>query len=344
MVRISVLEPWIDPRGGEIERVRLDNGIVALEVLSLGGIIRSLWTPDNQGERANIVLGCDSAEDYLAQTAHLGAIAGRFANRIASGKLEYEGQTFQLDVNQATNCLHGGSEGFNRKRWQLGTLPDGVRLTLVSPDGDMGFPGHCTVQLDYRLAGNNLYVEFLASVDKPCPVSLTQHSYFNLDGSDNVLQHAMQVDAERYLTMDDVGVPTGICGVEDSVFDLRQGAILEGKMHDSSLASTRGYDHCYLMDNAEDSLKRFGCLSSVKSGRTLTLFTNQPGVQIYCANFLEGTIGRNGQPLNQYQGVCMEPQMIPDSPNQTQTYGEDVWLVPGQVYHHISRYQFDIDG
>ncbi len=341
MVRFSVLDPWTDPRGGEIERVRIDNGIIALEVLSLGGIIRALWTPDKQGERANIVLGCDSAEDYLTQNAHLGAIAGRFANRIALGKLQYQGQTYQLDINQASNCLHGGREGFNRKNWHLGQLPDGVRLSLVSPDGDMGFPGNCTVQLDYRLAANNLYVEILASVDKPCPVSLTQHSYFNLDGSHNNHQHQMQIDATHYLTMNEVGIPTGIAEVKDSIFDLTQGVTLGEKLHDPTLASTRGYDHCYLMDNLDGSLRRFGCLSSPVSGRAMTVFTNQPGVQLYCANFLAGTVGRNQQSLHQHQGVCIEPQKLPDSPNQTQL-GDDAWLVPGKIYHHISRYQFDI--
>ncbi|MEL4243561.1 aldose epimerase family protein [Shewanella xiamenensis] len=341
MVRFSVLDPWTDPRGGEIERVRIDNGIIALEVLSLGGIIRALWTPDKQGERANIVLGCDSAEDYLTQNAHLGAIAGRFANRIALGKLQYQGQTYQLDINQASNCLHGGREGFNRKNWHLGPLPDGVRLTLVSPDGDMGFPGNCTVQLDYRLAANNLYVEMLASVDKSCPVSLTQHSYFNLDGTSNNYQHQMQIDATRYLTMNEVGIPTGIAEVKDSIFDLTQSVTLGEKLHAPELTSTQGYDHCYLMDNPDGSLRRFGCLSSPVSGRAMTVFTNQPGVQLYCANFLAGTVGRNQQSLHQYQGVCIEPQMLPDSPNQTQL-GKDVWLVPGKIYHHISRYQFDI--
>ncbi|EGM68835.1 aldose epimerase family protein [Shewanella sp. HN-41] len=343
MVHFSVLDPWTDPRGGDIERVRIDNGILALEIISLGGIIRSLWAPDKHGERGNIVLGCDSAEDYLTQNAHLGAIAGRFANRIAHGKMHYQGQDYQLDVNQATNCLHGGSEGFNRKNWHLGPLPDGVRLTLMSPDGDMGFPGNCTVQLDYRLAANNLFVEILASVDKACPVSLTQHSYFNLDGSNTNHDHLVQIDATRYLTMDDVGVPTGIANAKGTIFDLTQGVTLGDKLHDPVLESTRGYDHCYLMDNADGSLARVGCLSSPISGRAMTLFTNQPSVQLYCANFLEGTLGRNQQVLHQHHGVCLEPQMLPDSPNQTELFGDAVWLVPGKIYHHISRYQFDID-
>lgn len=343
MVHFSVLEPWTDPRGGDIERVRIDNGILALEIISLGGIIRSLWTPDKHGERGNIVLGCDSAEDYLTQNAHLGAIAGRFANRIANGKMQYQRQDYQLDINQATNCLHGGREGFNRKNWHLGPLPDGVRLTLKSPDGDMGFPGNCTVQLDYRLAANNLFVEILASVDKACPVSLTQHSYFNLDGSNTNHDHRVQLDARRYLTMDAVGVPTGIADTAGSIFDLSQPIRLGDKLHATELASTRGYDHCYLMDNADGSLARVGSLSSSMSGRAMTLFTNQPSVQLYCANFLEGTQGRNQQVLQQHHGVCLEPQMLPDSPNQTELFGDAVWLVPGKVYHHISRYQFDID-
>ncbi|MCE9687606.1 galactose mutarotase [Shewanella sp. AS16] len=342
MVRFSVLEPWTDPRGGQIERVRIDNGILALEVLSLGGIIRSLWAPDRDGNRANLVLGCDSAEDYLTQDAHLGAIAGRYCNRIANGRMQHHGEQYQLDVNQASNCLHGGSEGFNRKLWHLGPLSDGVRLTLQSPDGDMGFPGNCTVQLDYRLAGNNLYVEILASVDKACPISLTQHSYFNLDGSDSNHGHWLQLDAQRYLSMNEVGIPTGIERVDDSVLDLRRPTPLGAGLADAMLAETQGYDHCYLMDNPQAELKRFGRLSSPVSGRALSLYTNQPGVQLYGANFLQGTLGRQQEVLQQHQAVCIEPQMLPDSPNQADLLG-NAWVEPGELYHHISRYQFDTD-
>ncbi|AZG74911.1 aldose epimerase family protein [Shewanella livingstonensis] len=342
MVRFSVLEPWQDPRGGEIERVRIDNGIIALEVLSLGGIIRSLWTPDRNGERKNIVLGCDSAEDYLTQQAYLGAIAGRYCNRIANGKTQYNGEHYQLSVNQASNCLHGGVEGFNRKLWQLGALSDGMRLTLKSPDGDMGFPGNCTVQLDYRLVGNNLYIEMLASTDKACPISLTQHSYFNLDGnrSDTNEQHTLQVDATKYLTMNDVGVPTSIQATAGSDVDMAIATPMSVQTERAALAATNGFDHCYVLDNPSADLQRFGCLASPNSGRSMTVYTNQPGVQVYGANFLQGTIGKKQRPLCNHQAVCIEPQMLPDSPNQTDLLG-DAWVKPGQVYHHMTRYQFD---
>jgi aldose 1-epimerase len=344
MVRFSVLEPWQDPRGGEIERVRIDNGIIALEALSLGGIIRSLWTPDRKGERHNIVLGCDSAEDYLAQQAHLGAIAGRYSNRIANGKTQYKGEQYQLSVNQASNCLHGGAEGFNRKLWQLGALSDGMRLTLKSPDGDMGFPGNCTVQLDYRLVGNNLYVEMLASTDKACPISLTQHSYFNLDGSSSQsnTEHTLQVDAKSYLTINDVGIPTSIQATKGSEVDMAVATSMSVQTARPALAVTNGFDHCYLLAHSGADLQRFGCLASPNSGRSMTVYTNQPGVQVYGANFLQGTIGKKQRIFNDHQAVCIEPQMLPDSPNQADLPG-DVWITPGQVYHHITRYQFDAE-
>ncbi|MCL1057388.1 galactose mutarotase [Shewanella gelidimarina] len=340
MVRFRPLDPWSDPRGGQIERVIIDNGTLALEVMSLGGIIRSLWTPDRDGERGNIVLGCDSVSDYLAQDAHLGAIAGRYANRIAHGQFSADGQQYQLDINQASNCLHGGKEGFNRKHWHLGQLPDGVRLSLVSPDGDMGFPGKCTVQLDYRLVGNNLYIEMLASTDKTCPISLTQHSYFNLDGSNSSLQHALQVDSNLYLAMNDVGVPTQICETVNSALDLHQATLLQSFIGAEAFTATSGIDHCYLLPQTEPQLQRFGRLSSVGSGRGMTLYTNQPSVQVYGANFLQGTIGKNQQRLSQYQAVCLEPQQIPDAPNQPEIAGDGLTR-PGEIYHHISRYQFD---
>ncbi|MGS0681880.1 aldose epimerase family protein [Shewanella sp. 125m-7] len=340
MVRIRALEPWNDPRGGQIERVIIDNGTIAIEVLSLGGIIRSLWAPDRDGERANLVLGCDNAADYLAQDAYLGAIAGRYANRIAKGQFSVEHTSYQLDVNQDGNCLHGGKEGFHKKHWQLGTLPDGVRLSLKSPDGDMGFPGNCNVQLDYRLVGANLYVEILASSDKTCPISLTQHSYFNLDGSESTLTHQLQIDAQQYLKMDNGGVPSALHLTQGSSLDLSSPTQLQSLIGQEELTTTSGLDHCYVLPKSESTLQRFGKLSSSLSGRSLTLYTNQPGVQVYGANHLQGTVGKNQQVLKQYQGVCLEPQQIPDAPNQPEIAGNAL-IAAGEIYHHISRYQFE---
>ena len=342
MVRFSVLESWQNPRGEEVERIRLDNGTLAMEVLSLGGIIRSLWVPTKNGERQNVVLGCDNIADYLAQSAHLGAIAGRYANRIANGKLSYDGVDYQLSINQATNCLHGGEEGFNRKLWQLGTTSDGVRLTLLSPDGDMGFPGNCKVQLDYRLVGNNLYVEILATTDKACPVSLTQHSYFNLDGGHSNTTHQVQVDAKQYLTMNDVGVPTAMVATAGTDLDLASITPMAEQTQRPALAATNGFDHCFVMNNQAGELQRFGAISSTQNGVKMTVYTNQPGVQLYGANFLEGVVGKKQQVFANHQAVCIEPQMLPDSPNQPDLPG-NAWLTPNAIYHHISRYEFSVE-
>ncbi|MCC4834844.1 galactose mutarotase [Shewanella sp. 10N.7] len=343
MIQITALEPWQDPRGGQIERIRLDNGKVAVEILSLGGIIHQLWTADKQGEMTNIVLGCDSVADYLAQQAYLGAIAGRYSNRIANGKMSYQGHEYQLDVNQATNCLHGGADGFHLKQWQMQPLEDGVRLTLTSPDGDMGFPGNCQVQLDYRLDNNNLLIDMQAKVDKACPISLTQHSYFNLEGASSKTntRHQIQVDAQHYLPMNDVGVPIAMSSVTNSDLDLSQATVFSEQTQRPALAATNGFDHCYVLQKTADDLVRFGCLSSPESGRTMTIYTNQPGVQVYGANFLEGAIGFNGEVYQSHQAVCIEPQMLPDSPNQPDLPG-DPWVPAGGTYHHSSRYEFGI--
>lgn len=342
MVHFRPLEPWKDPRGGQIERIRIDNGIIALEVLSLGGIIRSLWTPNREGERGNIVLGCDSAEDYLAQDAHLGAIVGRYANRVANGQMSFGNEHHQLDVNQLNHCLHGGSEGFNRKHWLIGQLPDGVRLSLASPDGDMGFPGNCNIQLDYRLTGNNLYMEIFASTDKPCPISLTQHSYFNLESGQSVLNrdHWLQINSATYLPLDELGLPTVVSDVKGTNLDFNRMKAFASAQDDPAFSATSGIDHCYLTGAKDTELTHFGSLSAPKSGRRMTLYTNQPSVQIYGANFLGGQKGRNGQHLNKHQAICMEPQQIPDGPNQTELISNP-WIKPDQVYHHISRYQFE---
>ncbi len=342
MVRFRPLAPWTDPRGGQVERVIIDNGIIAMEVISLGGIIRSLWTPDRTQERGNIVLGCDTIEDYLEQQAHLGAIAGRYANRVAKGRMSRAGIEHHLDINQAGNCLHGGSKGFNQKQWHMGQLSDGVRLNLVSPDGDMGFPGQCNIQLDYRLVGNNLYMEIFAAVDKACPISLTQHSYFNLEGSQSASNdnHQLQVDSTQLLALDETGIPTGMLDAKGSLLDFRQEKKFAEFQHNPALSLTSGIDNCYLTGTTGSELARFGRLYAPESGRSMTLYTNQPSVQIYGANFLQGTPGKSGQELKQHQGVCIEPQQLPDGANQP-SLAADPWIAPGEVYHHISRYQFE---
>ncbi|MBQ4890780.1 galactose mutarotase [Shewanella sp. MMG014] len=343
MIEITALEPWQDPRGGSIERVRIDNGNIAIEILSLGGIIRELWTADKLGQRQNIVLGCDSVADYLAQQAYLGAIAGRYSNRIANGQLHYQGQDYQLDINQATNCLHGGRDGFHLKQWHMENLADGVRLTVDSPDGEMGFPGLCKVQLDYRLEGNNLLIDMQAQVDKACPISLTQHSYFNLDGADSEtnVDHHIQVDAHQYLTMNDVGVPTSMDETLGSDLDLSKPTPFSEQTQRAALSATNGFDHCYVLAQTNHDLVRFGCLSSPKSGRTMTIYTDQPGVQLYGANFLEGTKGFKGEIYQSHRAVCIEPQMLPDSPNQPHLPGEP-WIAAGDTYHHHTRYEFGV--
>ncbi|MGB0893397.1 MAG: aldose epimerase family protein [Parashewanella sp.] len=341
MIRVKALEPWITPDGEQVERVLVDNGVIAMEVLSLGGIIRSLWVPNKHGDRQNVVLGCDSTEQYLQQQAHLGAVAGRYANRIANGKLTRSGNVYQLDINKDGNCLHGGHQGFSYKNWQMGSLPDGVRLSLHSPDGDMGFPGNCNVQLDYRIVGANLFVEFQATVDKACPINLTQHSYFNLDGSTHIGQHSLQSDCRQVLKTDATGIPTTIISSTKGPLDFNTEKMLGLDLMAKELQPTEGFDHCFLMPKTLDTIQRFGYLKSNQSGIKMTLHTNQSGVQLYTANFLQGTVGKGNQTLQQHQGVCIEPQCLPDAPNQTELLG-NVWLEAGEVYHHISRYQFDV--
>lgn len=338
MVRSTVLAPWQDPRGGEVERVRIDNGIIALEVLSLGGIIRKLWVPDRHGNRTNVVLGCDSVADYLAQRAHIGCVAGRYANRIKDGHLNYHGQQYQLDTNLDGNCLHGGSHGFDRHNWDIGLLPDGLRLSLFSADGDMGFPGNCVVQLDYRLVNNNLFVEFTASSDKACPISLTQHSYFNLEQSDSIMEHWLQVWSDTLLIPDERKLPIGRQSLTDGDFALQLPQKI-GKILAKPSFAHDGLDHCYLLEQDSLGLHKAAQLLSAESGRRLTLHTNQPALQVYTGNYIAGTIGRKGVPMLAHQGMCLEPQMAPDAPNQPQL--GDPWLEPGQLYHHISRYEFD---
>lgn len=306
-----------------------------LAVLPFGATLCSLQVPVGNGRR-EVLLGCAPA-DYPRQQGWLGAVAGRFANRIGGAYLAYGGEAWWLDANQAPHCLHGGRDGFHRRPWQrLAQEADRLRLGLLSPDGDQGFPGRLEVQLEYRLEGWELVVEFRAQCDKPTPVSLTSHAYFNLDGGGDVRDHRLLLRADHYLPSRPDGIPLAPAPVQ-GVFDLRRGRRLgRDWLSHPQQAQAGGYDHCFLNHGeGQDWLAR---LESSDGRLAMEVITNQPSLQLYSGNGLGGTPDRNGGHYADHAGLCLEAQQVPDSPNRPEL--GNPWLLPGDSYHHLTHYRF----
>lgn len=306
-----------------------------LRGLDFGATLTSLTLPVGDGRR-EVLLGC-ADEDYPRQQVWLGAVAGRFANRIGGAALMRDGQHWPLDANQPPHCLHGGQGGFHRQIWQIKEQEaDRVRLLLRSKDGDQGFPGNLRVELEYRLEHWDLVVEFQASSDAPTPVSLTSHSYFNLDGGTDVRQHAITLRADSFLPTDASGLPLAITPVEGP-FDLRRERLIgQDWLSHPQQRQAKGYDHAYLLTGP-----RSEWAARVVSGDqqlAMEVHTNQPSLQFYTGNWLANTPDRDGRRHQDHQGFCLEAQQLPDSPNRPE-FG-DPWLLPGQRYHHQTRYRF----
>lgn len=309
-----------------------------LTLMTTGAALLSLRVPVGEGRR-EVLLGCQP-EDYANQQVYLNAMVGRFANRIAGSVLHYQDQTYPLTPNQGEHCHHGGWVGFDRRVWQVTAhQPDRVTLTLHSADGDQGFPGDCDVTLTYALENCDLVIEITATVSKACPVNLTSHGYFNLDGQrSDVRAHTLQVNASRYLPIDGAGIPLSAPQPVEAALDLRTARRLtEHWLSHPQLISAKGYDHCYLPDEGEAQTVA-ARLTSADEKLAMDVFTNQPGIQIYTGNYLAGAPSRDGDPYHDYEGICLEAQHLPDSPNRPEL--GDPWLLPGQTYHHQTRYRF----
>ncbi|WP_421276591.1 aldose epimerase family protein [Aeromonas veronii] len=304
-----------------------------LSVLDFGATLTALEIPIN-GTYRNVLLSCDPL-DYPNQRSYLGAIVGRFANRIGNARLERAGQEWQLDANEGTTCLHGGSDSLHNREWQLdGLAEDRIRLQTRLADGEQGFPGNLDVTVEYRLEQTDLVIELSATTDAPTPVNLTSHAYFNLDGGD-VRDHHIIINADRYLPTDEHSLPLGIAPVE-GVFDLRHGKrVGEQWMAHAQQKKCLGFDHCFLFVDASPSPQ--ATLMAGDGSLCMEMYTNQPGVQLYTGNWLTGTPKRGGGHWGNYQGLCLEAQQVPDSPNRPEL--GNPWLEPGERYQHITRYR-----
>lgn len=304
-----------------------------LGVLDYGATLTALEIAVGE-ERRNVLLACEPA-DYANQSAYLGAMVGRFANRIGNARLERDGQEWLVDANEGTTCLHGGRHSLHNREWQLvEQAADRLRLRTLLADGEQGFPGNLAVELEYRLEALDLVIEISATTDAPTPVNLTSHAYFNLDGGD-VRDHLIRIAADHYLPTDERSIPLGKTEVEGP-FDLRQTRRIGVDWQDHpQLVRCRGYDHCFLLD----PLPGQPAVTLISGDRRLhmEMYTDQPGVQLYTGNWLAGTPARGGGEWQNYQGLCLEAQQLPDSPNRPEL--GDPWLLPGQTYRHQTRYR-----
>jgi aldose 1-epimerase len=338
------------PDGRSVEVFTLTNANgVEVRAITYGGIITSLRVPDRQGTSGDVVLGFDGLEPYLKGHPFFGAIVGRYGNRIAGGQFTLDGRTYKLATNNGPNHLHGGNVGFDKAVWAAEPLASGVGVAFshTSPDGDEGYPGTLKVRVTYTLTDRNeLAVEYRATTDKPTPVNLTQHSYFNLAGSGDILGHELRIDANRFTPVDDTLIPTGeLAPVDGTPFDFRTptlvGARIDGS--DTQLKYGRGYDHNFVLNGSAGVLRPVVRLVEPKSGRTLDVATTEPGLQFYTGNFLDGTLkGKGGQVYNRRAGLCLETQHYPDSPNKPSF--PSAIVRPGKDYHSRTVFRFGVAG
>lgn len=328
-------QPW------RITTLRNRNGMVAT-FMDWGATWLSARVPMGDGHVREALLGCATPSDYLQQSAYLGATVGRYANRIAQAQLQHDGQRIALTANQGAHQLHGGPEGFHNRRWQIVCQSDSeVEYRLDSPDGDQGFPGTLLVSLRYHLDDDNtLSIHYDASVDKACPVNLTNHAYFNLDAEHgDARQHRLQLNADHYLPVDSEGIPNAaLKAVAGTSFDFRQAkSIDQDFLSDADQQAVKGYDHAYLLNASATQLA--ATLWSADGKLQLNVFTSAPALQLYSGNYLEGTPAREQGVYTAFQGIALESEFLPDSPNHPEWPQPDCWLQPGESYQSITRYQ-----
>ncbi|MGA7335282.1 MAG: aldose epimerase family protein [Candidatus Sulfotelmatobacter sp.] len=332
------------PEGTPVEMYTLADGEIEARIMTYGGIVVSLRTPDRNGKLDDIVLGCDSVEKYVVQTAHFGGIIGRYANRIAHGTFQLDGQTYSIPKNDGDNALHGGIRGFDKVVWTAKEITDGIELTYVSKDGDQGFPGTLATTVRYTLSGSALRIDYSATTDKDTVLNLTNHSYFNLAGQGNgdILRHVVKIDASRFTPVDATLIPTGeLKPVEGTPFDFRTPHVVGERIvaDDAQLRLGHGYDHNFVLDHPAGQLAEAAEVYEPTTGRILRVSTTEPGLQFYTGNHLDGSItGKDGRVYKARFALCLETQHFPDSPNHPSFPSTE--LKPGQKFHSVTVFEF----
>jgi len=342
------------PDGRAVERVVLhgENGFEA-RIITCGAALQALRVPDSNGMCDDVVLGHDALAGYLGKRQFFGATVGRYANRIANARFVLDGETVRLNANDGAHALHGGPDGFDRKLWQIAEIEDGAQpaatLLYVSGDGEENYPGRLDVRVTYRLTGpTELSVLFTARTSRKTIVNLTNHSFFNLDGvsaGTDILDHRLTVAAEHVLAIDASAIPLQQPprAVAGTPFDFREPAAIGARIRsdDQQLWHGRGYDHNFCLQG-DRNVRLAARLEAPRAGRVLELLTDQPGLQVYSGNYLDGSNGGKGRLYRQSDAICLEPQVWPDAPNRPEFPSAE--LLPDGVYRHQTVYRFSIAG
>ncbi|HSV11401.1 MAG TPA: aldose epimerase family protein [Hanamia sp.] len=333
---------WGKVDGKEVYLFTLvNNKGTEVKISNYGGTVTSFITPDKNDKKSEIIVGFDSLNQYLQKPPYFGALIGRYGNRIGNAKFTLDGTTYHLAANDGKNTLHGGLKGFDKVVWDATVPSDSVpSLTLKyrSKDGEEGFPGNLNVTVNYTLTNDNeLKIEYNAETDKATPVNLTNHTYFNLSGDVNntILDETLMIDADRYTPVDSTLIPTGkIVAVKGTPYDFTS----PKKIGQDINQVKGGYDFNWVLNRKDSSLQKVAVLSDPISGRTLEVYTTQPGLQFYTGNFLDGKfINRDGKPIKQHAALCLETQHFPDSPNEPDF--PSTILRPGEKYHSVTVYK-----
>jgi aldose 1-epimerase len=323
-----------------------------VKIITYGGIITSLRVPDRNGNFDNIVLGFNKLSDYETKNPYFGALIGRYGNRIANATFTLDGTDYTLAANNGVNSLHGGNKGFDKVVWAANEVPGdadvGLELSYLSPDAEEGYPGNLSVTVVYTLtADNSIKIDYTATTDKATVVNLTHHSYFNLggNGSGPIYNEILQINADQYTPVDATLIPTGeLADVTGTPFDFREPKTIGAGIRsgDEQVVLGRGYDHNFVLNRADiTSLEKAAYLYDPATGRGMEVWTTEPGLQFYTGNFLDGTlVGSSGGMYRQGEGLCLETQHFPDSPNQADFPSTE--LKPEDTYHTMTVYKFII--
>jgi aldose 1-epimerase len=321
---------------------------MSISVMNYGAILVKLMAPDKSGKLEDVVLGYDDVSGYESKgDPHFGSTVGRYGNRIAKGKFSLDGKEYSLALNDPPNTLHGGVKGFDKQMWKgeiASQNPPAVVFSRVSPDGEEGYPGNLTTSVKYTLTDKNeIKVYFTATTDKPTVVNLTHHSYFNLSGAGSgpVLDDLVTINADAYTPVDATLIPTGeIKKVAGTPMDFRKPHTIGERINEVP-GKPVGYDHNFVLNGYGSGVEKNATVVDPKSGRRLTVSSDQPGLQFYTGNFLDGTVtGKGGKVYDQHTAFCFEPQHFPDSPNEPKF--PSVVLRPGKTYHSTIIYGFDV--
>jgi aldose 1-epimerase len=333
------------PDGTPVEIYTLSDGAYEARIITYGGVLVSFKAPDRNGKIGDVVLGFDNLDGYVANfngssNAFFGAIIGRYANRIGHASFMLDGNKYSTPKNNGENTLHGGPHGFNNVVWKAKPVENGVDLTYLSKDGEEGFPGNLTAVVRYTLVKGDLRIDYSATTDKDTVVNLTNHSYFSLAGEGNILKNELTLHASRFTPVDAGLIPTGeLKSVAGTPFDFRKATAVGSRINadDEQLHLGHGYDHNWVLDSGGGKLTEAAEVYEPSSGRVLKVLTDQPGIQFYTGNFLDGSVkGKGGKAYELRSALCLETQHFPDSPNHPAFPTTE--LKPGERYHTVTVY------